>query len=1475
MKLDEMKKSRASVDHITTSQMIIKLSYYLENGREKIDLNVIYKILIKLLTSSNVRITIPVSYYYGQCLSQIFLGKKDTNDFWTFLTIITDKIKNSDIPSIIISGVVVKNIGKKFKTQIPQLVSSILSINNSDIDTYVCQCLRRIIHGTESFLDKYFKKIYQYAKKCLDKSNDNIEALKLIPLLLKYGDVKFSEVFKFLCELDNIKDRNSNLAHGRALSKIIYLGSNKELVDCLDHMVTVFSVVKYREVAIYCLYSLFRMLDPVDIISKVGKVVKFMIRVSSLNKDIKVIMNFNYHIIKSIIGICGNSIGRSLSSHMLKTLSKSDLVVSNAILLIIALQTCEVDQKVMHSSLKILYPLIEIEHLDIQRIAIDFFGTHLHLDEKMIQSYFSLFCTFLCKDDISAYAKFGYSSVISLLTTQNNYGKLIPILEKYKCTTIEDPNFYVSFVLLCGLIFNKISCDVVNKITKDLIYIIEDFNGKTVTYNANYSLIALTIFLVLSESTLYIDEKNLLISKVLNLANASLELKFCIMKLVTLTNLKSEIIPNLVHFIIAIVSSSDDYVELNINSMIPNLYHDVDYINRFFLSKAQVRTDGLYTKYLNASGNSVFSYVSKIAIEFFPVAISNMEEEERKVVIKNLFNIAANGAYYPFVLFRSLVQRKSTVPIMPDNAIPKLIKLQHSGIIIKRLIAAIIGRCINHYPVLIPNLFEDMEKMDVHMVLLIISEIAHMLENPFFTKAWTFTIDAAKKNMSYECFLTLYSLLKVYRPESVLFFMRFCIYSAGIESSDKVSIFLKCVELLKNKSFNKEMSLMLTNYYVEKSVCRVLISPFIEEMSICSRYNKYFSVNSPPVLKSLAYKRVDSPEHLAYGFMLVQETGSKKITEDIISAFHRVSDIRIWVDICKNIILNSTVPLYESKGKFKVIPTKAVLLTALKITTLISQKIRDFFPSYIDCVDDIIAISFNASFMDGINMFSSAIKIATNIILKYDDIRNKEGSFIELFAAQLHSMLLHSFKSKEMFSKAIVFCICLLNILKEPVLTETVNQVAAKLQEFDFDIANVKLLRLYLLVSYFSREFFENIKSKIIPVLKDTLTCAYKQEIKLSDFGSELYYMVVILSRTNLLKRSVLLLILSYSDISYYIVAKCLVHFCELNLLHSSDILYITEKLFSSFQERDRSFETKAYIEFNKAENSYYIEPASYGFDISDFMISIIKYEVSKNPVDNNLLGYLLLRCMDISISSNYITLIIDGINDENVLLSAFHNCAEKVGNDTELILFFIIKKLSDDSLIRILGSSEISKLRKPEIIKFILMNIKNVDTNVAVLISDIINKEILPLGITILISLLTTKKTLNIGLYLIKHNYISDLEKNITPSTAPLLLYFIWSLLSAIKTADERLVTMVFNIISKVYDIKDRSTVIPIANKILRQIPSKLVIKAYQKCDKHRIISALTPPKQTSRIELFSLGDHTRRIHSDDELQSLSSDSD
>jgi hypothetical protein len=143
-------------------------------------------------------------------------------------------------------------------------------------------------------------------------------------------------------------------------------------------------------------------------------------------------------------------------------------------------------------------------------------------------------------------------------------------------------------------------------------------------------------------------------------------------------------------------------------------------------------------------------------------------------------------------------------------------------------------------------------------------------------------------------------------------------------------------------------------------------------------------------------------------FSLLQQSNDPAVWAHILKAFSRNPDVRKWTDFCKRIVIIGCVPPAERRGDDRVVPTHMVLLSAIKISVLLVRTIRDTFPTQLSCVDDVVAIAFNAMQMKDKRIDYNCFSILSSVITLFSDIRNEEGALLDVYSSQFHPILVHA-----------------------------------------------------------------------------------------------------------------------------------------------------------------------------------------------------------------------------------------------------------------------------------------------------------------------------------------------------------------------------------------------------------------------------------------------------------------------------------
>lgn len=588
----------------------------------------------------------------------------------------------------------------------------------------------------------------------------------------------------------------------------------------------------------------------------------------------------------------------------------------------------------------------------------------------------------------------------------------------------------------------------------------------------------------------------------------------------------------------------------------------------------------------------------------------------------------------------------------------------------------------------------------------------------------------------------------------------------------------------------------------------------------------YVSKHLPHMILAHMYKYTDTIEDVPGMFTLLQQTHLTIVSESLLRSVSKFPDLKFWTDMCKRVVLNKCVPPAERKNEIRVLPTRVVLIVAMKVVVKLVNKIRELFPLELNCVDDIVSIAFNSVQINDRKVDFHSFSILAAVLRAFIDVRNRDGALLNTYLAQFHPMLRHALDGTRAIKNVAAFVIAYLNFLAESenqLLSEALKITQKGLLKTENSI--ISALKAKQADSQFNIETFvtfcrikcrlltlcnegENESKKMEKITVELIRLICENKCHLSDLEDELTDFVSISMPivSNDVKKLIFLLLIS--DLSRPAVKAA--------LLSSLTIL-----LDDSIEKNDRSFitdEELKYVILLVAKNrDYFISSLDNDdntqlFDDTDsldtnfYWISKLSSKLSLVkkfnyltfltkvaqliPINEswNYIFSLAIECRPICFSS--LSVLLDRMKKEKIetflpyvinflpILFSYDNCLPF------FVQLFDKQYLSvplADQILKLVANLNLNEekinLRKFEVLKYGLIQFGEFDLSAVDDICKFVTREgnLVPQGINFIASLLVDKKSAKIGLNILFNGVADSIVLSIPSSlnSLPRILHF------------------------------------------------------------------------------------------------------
>ena len=1483
----------------------------------------IEQILLSLVTANKRQLSPVTANGIGICLLAYYKAQKKQN-IWNFLNLMTEEIKRYNLTAIIVLGIVSRDLGSLFKAKLFAHISTLASSPNTAHFPFICQCFRRIIIGTGTFLEKSIPTIFMFIKRCVSATADNLrnEAIKTIPVLCSHAKIDYQKLLPVLAPTLATESNLNRYVAAKSLAKLLFAASNGEISVLTKNYLHLLQHEKNAQTVCASMFIGLRFFEPINLVAKLKTFSRFIYSVSALKVSISTMNYIVSSSLKAIFSCVGSTIGKSICSQIIDFLQTESLTISNATVLLITMQNCELPASILQQGLRFTYPLLECETKEIRDLAINFFGTLNTRDPRVGNLYLNTFLVLL-EETKKTSGLISYGNAIAMLTNAKNAQKVQQLCEKLiSKDKPESPTTNAALALAIGLAANGI---ILQTVIEKVINIATRIEIKPrITESTIQSIKYLASFMCLAKGDGRI--RNIIPNFLLRVLPASnsftCSCAFAVFSLVKAVSIEEKVATIVAKSAAAFISRVFSISDFDIDSVITPFTDDPDLIQIHFGTKNVHNFHSMFTQCLMLNGNSHKSGACRVIIEIFPDVLKAVKQNERSGIVNSLFEGNTQDSIAGLLmLVRSILQKKSTFTFLPDDTLPRLLCIRANELAVKRIVASCIGRWLHFYPMLTKPVFAALEnpKKEAKFTSLIFAECSSIFtQEEYKEKAVKLCCRVAANETSAASLYALAQVIKVAKLEQFsepAGALELVLYSGSIQTVAEIIQFCSAVNYLGDfpGTFKSACSDCLLSFYTLRNSAQLFGLSLINEYDSYAdqKLERVKNLKAPPMLFVASLSLNTSLSIVPLMFTLLQQLGSKRVADALIRAFNKDPIVPVWTDLCKRIILNNCVPPAERIGDNKITPTRAVIISGMQISVLLVKKIRENFPRDINCIDTIIAIAFNAIQMKDSKIDIHAFAIVTSVIANFKDVKTNGEPFLTLFIAQLNPMFMHACEETRKFHNVADYIMEYLSFQSKFDASDVVSHITNRVEKIKINHSTALIYsRVASKIFEVSPKEFEKLRQNFNNTAIDVLQSLAKQEFPLTALGEELVSFVkaFLHTFTNQQQTRILLLLIfsQIKAIGIETAVNCASEFAKMKLLTASDIEYVLSYLsLIDKKKQEKQIETST----NDFENNAFEENA-FNDEIEEHAVYVTEEEDKENTIQEFLVNasaeaegnqfthtrMLLLSC---SMSQQPICFPAIGFLLQNagaqetktLLPSVFNACSLSSATDkrAEAICFSILSHLKSsqdsipvvDSLLDNLCAHSISSVGKN--ILQILYLFPTFEMQSLKKLAIAINNELLPTGLTLLNELLSDTRTNDVALHLIKSgaiDYFNDLDIKDVPRALYFLNLLFKSLNDNKKGSDsmyEAIANSAMHCIALTDGVRDRQKVISIAIPLLKSIPEESAKAAFEKStEKQTVIHALTPPRSShASIQLISFGKTVRKSAQNHGWQTLTVEED
>lgn len=1435
------------------------------------------EILLNLIVANERQLSPVTANAIGICLLAYFKSQKSP-DYWKFLSLMTEEIKQYNLVAIVVLGILSKGVGSSFKAQLSSHITTLSNSPNPSQFPYICQCFRRILLGTGDFLIRSIPQIFVFIKRCVAATAESLrnQAIKTLPVLLTHAKIDIQKILPVINPTLYTDSNSSRYVIAKSLAKLLYKSSNDDINYITKHYLIFLQNEKNVNTICSSMFTAFRFFEPIYIVSKLKAISKFIFNVSTLKLGIQSMVTVTQSILKAVFSVAGSTCGKSICTYLVEMIPEGKITIPNALVLVTALHNCEVPHKVLQQGLRITYTLLECQISEVRNAAVACFGSLVSKDPKTANVFLETFLVLIL--DANEHGLLGYANTIAMLTNAKNAQKVQQVCIRLMTGgTIDSPKVHAAFAIASALISVGHVNDEFIQLADRLIMSMKAISRPSQQQKRGIKYIA--AYLVAGKENASIAKciPHFITNVLQVLPTLSGASTFCLWSLIPMMQINEQLAQLLISAAITVISSMFSIENFDIDTVITPFTDDIDLTSLIYNSKNSSNISSLFTTHLKLSGSNNRAGACRAVIEAFPHIIRRAKKDSITSLIDSLFVGTSDSIIAGrLMLVRSLLQKKATFGFLPNDTLPKLLVIRTSSVSVKRIAASCVSRFLSFYPVLVGPTLDTMEKSkkSLDFTALTLADGASVFcQNNAGQRVLKLAEDAANSSQSSEAIFAISQAIKsgAGDKESQISLLKRILFGGRISTASEISQFISCLSVVSkdDKEFMKACVNCMLNFHTMRGVVQLLSEKILEASNYTANcLSDKLNLMTAPAFFANALHFTCPQEIIPMTFMLQQQLSSRRVSDLIINVFETHPDVKTWTDLCKRVILNMCVPPAERKGEFRVAPTRAVMVSSMQVAALLAHHVRQGFPAGLPCVDDIVSIAFNAVQMKDTKIDSHAFAIGSSIIREFSDVANSDGPFLALFTAQFHPMLLHALEEQRKFISVAEFVLDYLSFLKPPLLHDAAELVSQRVAKLKITKQNaVTLARVTSQLIESSQKSNDSIISLFVNSSNDVMNMLLRQELKITDIGNQLLpFSRCILTHNSSMSRPLILLIFAQfdsiqRDLGLGVCSEC----AKKGLLNPDDISFIIPR--ASIIPKSRvSVETFNAFEAEIDENAYRIISPAESTAPSDFLTAAAASATGKSF--SGVRSQILAIASENQVFSALANVVKNAADDNGILPPIFDAACKSNTESAKAILTIVAANASLAVIDGILEHT--AKTYKLEIcqdaMRILLKRCSNTALRSLKSVADRVKIELLPTGVTFLCNLLSCSETSQIAVEICKLGALEYLEDILDIKNVPRVLHFLRLLVKAAPDVAPGAAALCLSCLEMIAEIADRQKVVSVATALLSEIPHDVAQKAYNDFSgKEAIIKCLTPPKKVApTLKLISFGTGNSRRSSE-----------
>lgn len=732
------------------------------------------EVLFSLINTKKYRISSVAANLLGYCLVLYFQSHKISH--WKFVEVMSGPNFKWRLDSIVVLGLVSSTKG--FKSQLSSLIDSLLETNSPNLQPFICQCFRRILKGTGTFLTKSVSDIFNYVSKYItSRSSDylQVECFKTVSVLYVHAKLPIEQIIPLInqmlptrshfhlypaaksfaaigCALCQEMINKSEISTAQKSEVIQTKGESKktEEVNPFHPFFKLILDLSPNDSSISTISSSFiiflRHFEPIFVIQNVQYIIQFIIELTSVKGlSLPSLSVLSISLLDALVKTLGDTVSTSICNQMFEQLNEKPLTASLATVAISTFVNFGFLSKIRSNQLseitKYVYQFLSATRTDIRRLSTIYFGILAKKEWHTIKLFLPTFSEFFA--NISKQKEHevdGFSRVLVYLII---YGKLQLNEFVDVCLKMIRENVYIEYSYL-------ILSAIVKTQNKDLLtdeLITEAFSNLHKLYQTPKGMKFCSIFInqfILSKqnyqkfSDQLIQYINSFIQKSSQVHYSSPTYLAFLQTIKELQNLWKQI-PNLSSSISKLcLNLMQNYLDSNLADQLHPFSGQIDQINELYGVKIPnsdktrlcCSFNTIYDIFLNTSMSSNRFHLIKEIETSFSTWVYISDNSNKKEIIPSLFK---QPTLANILLIRSLLSRPKLSPFLPNDGLPFLLGLEASkDKVLVRLGAITAARWLKLQPELTGACLKylEMPSRTVSFACILFSEMSKFVTNP-------------------------------------------------------------------------------------------------------------------------------------------------------------------------------------------------------------------------------------------------------------------------------------------------------------------------------------------------------------------------------------------------------------------------------------------------------------------------------------------------------------------------------------------------------------------------------------------------------------------------------------------------------------------------------------------------------------------------------------------------------------------------